>query len=369
MVALQLASQQYSPRLLRNFTRDRVTRVVLAVLVGTFVLALTVLRNLRLAESVPALAVLAVFFMGLLSLGTVLGFITHIASALQVDTIMKDVHGDTTHVIGVVHAAAEEQRPLPPSVPTADGLMVTSGGGGFVRYADHARLVSLARTHDLVCHLEVIPGDLVVEGNPVARFWTRAGATPAPDLAEDLTASVRESVPLGYERTMELDAAYGLRQLTDVGVRALSPGINDPVTAVHALGHLSDLVISLMERQLGTTALADDDGAVRLVVPGRDLRYYLDLVCGPLRRYGADDPDVLAAVLRLLRDSAAVAVAEGHRQEIRRQADLVVTTLRASDLLPADGEGVLDLRERVDHALAGDLGAAFSDRAGETRSL
>ncbi len=370
VVALQLASQQFSPRLLREFTRDPFTRAVLAVLVGTFVLALTVLRNLRLGDEAPALAVLAAFFMGLVSLGTVLGFITHIARALRVDAVMSGVHGETSSAVRLVHPAPEDAGPPPPPAPGTDGLLVTSRDGGFVRYVDHARLVALARRHDLVCHLTVVPGDLVVAGNPLARLWARGSAT-APVLdeetAEELARAVRGAVPLGFERTMEHDAAFGFRQLGDIAGRALSPGINDPVTAVHALGHLSDLTVVLLGRHLGARARTDDDEVVRLVLPGRDLRYYLDLVCGPLRRYAAAEPTVLVALLRLLRDAATAASTRAHRSEVLRQADLVVAGT-SEDLLPADRAGVLDLRARVGLALDGDVVAAYDDRAGETRS-
>lgn len=371
VVALQLASQQFSPRLLREFTNDPFTRVVLAVLVGTFVLALTVLRNLRLGDEAPALAVLAAFFMGLLSLGTVLGFITHIARSLRVDAVMSGVHAETSSALRVVHADPDDPGPLPPPAPEAEGLLVTADASGFLRYVDHGRLLALARRHDLVCHLAVVPGDLVVAGNPLARLWSRdSGTEPSLDegTADEVARAVRGATPLGFERTMELDAAFGFRQLGDVAGRALSPGINDPVTAVHALGHLSDLTVSLLGRRLGVRARADDDGVVRLVLPGRDLRYYLDLVCAPVRRYGAQEPTVLVALLRLLRDAAVAAPTADDRREIARQADLVVEGTSAT-LLADERETVLDLRARVDLALRGDTVAAYSDRAGETRSV
>ncbi|HWH30874.1 MAG TPA: DUF2254 family protein, partial [Mycobacteriales bacterium] len=195
--------------------------------------------------------------------------------------------------------------------------------------------------------------------------WHDDGAEVAADvIAED----VLEGVELGFERTVEQDAALGLRQLTDIAVKAISPGINDPVTAAHAVGYCADLLVRLQGRQLGEQEHPAPDGAVRVVTPDRDHRYYLDLVCAPVRRYGREEPLVLTALLRLLRDCAVHASDDDQRFEIARQASLVVGEI-SGQMLADDADAVPDLARRVDLVLTGDVAAAFRDRAGETRSI
>ncbi len=229
VIALQLASQQFSPRLLREFARDLVTRVVLAVLVATFVLAVTVLRGLRADQPVPSLAVLAVFVLGLVSLGALLGFITHLVRVLRVDTMMLTVHDEADQAIAVFYPAYEDGRPqqvddLP--VVVTDGAMVHAERSGFVRLIDVAGLVEGAREEDAVVRVEARPGDHVMRGAPVATVWSRHGGPPQHlDAVQRL---VRNCVVVGYERTMEQDAAYGFRQLEDIAVKALSPGDQRP---------------------------------------------------------------------------------------------------------------------------------------------
>nr|WP_269205302.1 DUF2254 domain-containing protein [Motilibacter aurantiacus] len=371
VVALQLASQQFSPRLLRDFTRDRVTKSVLAVLVATFVFAVTVLRGLDAEREVPVPALLVAFALGVASVIAVLVFIDHIVRLLRVDTMMRVVHDEAARAIATFYPAYDDDRPRAPDelgpVDLGEGALVVARRSGFVRLVDVDTLVDLAAAHRVRVWVESRPGDHVTVGAPVATLLAAdGGAQRLGD--EGLRRAVAEAVVLGYERTIEQDAAFGFRQLTDIAVKALSPGINDPVTAVHAVGYASDLLVALTGRHLGPTLHADADGTGRVVVGDRDLRYYLDLVCGQVRRYGAREPTVLVALLRMLRDVAVNARDEGQRAEVSRQVALVMDEMPDS-LTKADVDGVVDLATRVRAALDGDVGGAYRDRSGETRSL
>jgi uncharacterized membrane protein len=369
VVALQLASQQFSPRLLRDFMRDRVTKTVLSVLVATFAFAVTVLRELRADAPPPAVALLVTLVMALGSLGAILAFITHIARILRVDTMMRDVHDETSEAILTFYPAYDDQAPRDPDLELFESDpagVVHARSSGFVRVIDVACLVDGAEPLDAVVRVEVRPGDHVVRGTPVASWWPRTpGAQVAPDRLDRV---VHEAIVLDYERTIDQDAAFGFRQLTDIAVKALSPGINDPVTAAHCVGHASDLLVLLTGRRLGPTLHEDGAGVGRAVVPDRDFRYYLDLVCGQIRRYGDREPTVLMALLRMLRDVATSARDSEQRAEIERQVRLILDEI-PSTLAEVDKAAVADLARRVHDALRRDLAAAFGDRSGETRSI
>ena len=369
VVALQLASQQFSPRLLREFSRDPFTQASLCVLVGTFVLALTVLRGMRADTPPPHLAVFAVFVMGLASLAAVLGYITHLIRILRIDTLMVTVHSQTAVAITTFYPAHGDPRPRFPDSsarPAGDGALVRAGRSGFVRLVHAEALISGARDADAVVEMLARPGDHVTRGTPIARVWSRAGGPP-----EDLRALeelVRDALAVGYERTLEQDVAYGFRELEDIAVKALSPGINDPVTAAHAIGHMADLLARLVECRLGPTFHEDEYGVGRAIIPDRDLAYYLDLSCGQIRRYGSAEPTVLAALLRMLRDVAASARDDGQREVIAREVGLV-TDAASQSLLPEERASVEHMADQVHAALRGDHLDAFTDRAGETRSI
>lgn len=368
VVALQLASQQFSPRLLREFSRDPVTKVVLSVLIATFVVAITVLRGLREDRPVPALAVAVVFLLGLISLGTVVAFISHLIRVLRVDTMMLKAHTETVRAIGRFYPDYDDSRPQSPTgeeVDDAVAEVVPAWRSGFVQLVEVHGLVAAARDAGVVIVLIVRPGDQVVEGSPVATVQADGGGPPDPETAR---ACVRDHVRIGYERTLQQDAAFGFRQLEDIAVKALSPGINDPVTAIHAVGHLSDLLVSLTGRRLGPTVHLDDAGAARAVVPDRDLDYYLELTCGQIRRYGKGEPTVLIGLLRMLRDVAVAARDDAARAAVRHQVALVVAAADPA-MLPEESEAVSDMAARVAMVLEGRTLPAYIDRSGETRSV
>lgn len=151
-------------------------------------------------------------------------------------------------------------------------------------------------------------------------------------------------------------------------MKAVSPSINDPTTAATAASHMGDLLVRLCGRHLGATVHRSEDGVGRVVVPDRDLRYYLDLCCGQLRRFGAAEPTVLMTLLRMLRDVGVSCKDDLQRAEVRRAADLVLGQLPEQPN-EEDARAVEDLHGRVVAALEGRTIQAFADRSGETRSF
>ncbi len=359
VVALQLASQQFSPRLLRGFARSWVIQAVLAVLVSTFVFSVTVLRELRGDRTLPSPALAVAFLLGLAAVGALLVLLASIVRGLRIDTMMLRVHAETRQVMDESYARYGDDHGLPDGLQSpsaADGLVATTSSG-FVTEVDSAPLVRAAEQADALVWLLARPGDHLVVGSPIAAV---RGAT------RDLTPAVQEAVRLGYERTLEQDVAFGFRQLVDIAVKALSPALNDPVTATHAVGHLADLLVRLNEHRLGPTVHRDAAGRPRVVVPDRDVRYYLDLACAQVRRFGSREPTVLIALARLLRDVAVAARDDEQRDEVARQVDLVRASTAA--LGSGDAAAVSDMCRRVHHALEGRVLEAYADRAGETRS-
>ncbi|WP_456598729.1 DUF2254 domain-containing protein [Blastococcus sp. SYSU DS0616] len=362
IVALQLASQQFSPRLLRDFTRDPVTKRVLSVLTATFVLAVTGLRGINQDQPVPTLVCLAAALLGIACVGALLAFISHMVRMLRVDTMMTRVHNDARRAIETFYGPYADHGQRSPDeidLETAEGRLVPAAGSGFVEVVDTGTLVDAARAHDTVVRVEVRPGDQVTMGTPLGTVW---GAS------EELDDAVRAAVVLNNERTIDQDAGFGFRQLEDIAVKAMSPSVNDPVTAATAIGHMGDLLVRLTGRHLGPTLHEDEDGTGRAIVPDRDLRYYLDLACGQVARFGGNEPTLITALLRMLRDVAVACRDDEQRAEVARAADLVAEEL-SPDWSPTDTATVELHREQVTAALEGRTVDAFADRAGETRSM
>jgi uncharacterized membrane protein len=356
LLTLQMASQQFSPRLLREFAHDPVTKAVVSVLTATFTFSSAALLLLDGDEPEPALSMVAAFALGTASLVAILGFITHMLRSIRVDTMMLKVHHDTVAAIERFYPPYAEPSNFTAEPPSGTRDVVAADRSGFVQAIDVDALVKAARSRDMFVCVDIRAGDQVIEGTPVA---TVVGAG-------DIAADVRDAITVGYERTLDQDVAFGFRQLEDIAVKAMSPSINDPATAGHAVGHMGALLARLLQRRLGPSAHEDAGGVPRLVVPDRDLEYYLELTCGQLRRFAQSEPTVLGAMLRMLRDVGYAARDDDQRFAVRRAADLVVT--QATSIRDDDMELLHQLMAQVDHALTGAPGA-YDDRAGETRSL
>ena len=317
VVTLQLASGQFSPRLLRTFTRDLFVQATLALFLATFTYALTVLRTVRTAGDdqalfVPRLSVTLGFVLAVASvLGLVL-FLAHLARQIRVETMLRNVHADATdtanRVLEEAASAGSAYRPLPSPPLTAH--LVAAPGSGFLVGVNATALLAAAVDADAIIVLDPHPGDSLVEGTPIAWIWPRPPRDFDPQQQAKLIDCVGEAVSVGFERTSNQDIAFGLRQLTDVANKALSPGINDPTTAVHALGHSAALLCEIADRAFGAMVLTDADDVVRVVLRRPELADLLELAISQPRRYGAGDPTVLAQIYVLLRQLAWCAPAD-----------------------------------------------------------
>ena len=306
VVALQLSSTQFSPRVLRNFLRDRPNQVVLSVFVATFAYSTAGLYTVGVSAgsrttTFPRLAVSGALVLALASLGVLVYFAHHLAHSIQIDEIMRVVERST---LAVIRAGLPAGEGAPPPVP--DGaLPVLVSRSGYVQTIHPEALVPVAARHGVHVLFAPIVGDYVVGGTPLAHVW------PGND-ADDLHEAVRDAVRIGFERTLEQDAAFGIRQLVDMASKALSPAINDPYTAVQAIDHLAVLVCALTRQPLGTRTL-DTPAGTAVSVPGHTFADYLRLSCALVRRYGAKEPAVALAQLRMLRNVAFVAGADQER--------------------------------------------------------
>jgi uncharacterized membrane protein len=213
----------------------------------------------------------------------------------------------------------------------------------------------VAAQHDVVVGLVPMIGEHVIVGAPVAWVWPRSDTTPLSPGGTEVAAvsdALAHGVRLGFERTAEQDAAFGVRQLADVASKALSPAINDPYTAVQAVDHLSVILGALARRPLGGQALADDTGVPRVLVPGRDWAYFLDLGLGQVRRYGHTEPRVVIALLRVARDLAHFCD-PGRRASVRAYVEVLLEDVERDVAQPADRDPLIERGRRLIAELSG----------------
>jgi len=371
VVALQLASTQFSPRLLRNFLRDRVNQVVLSVFVASFTYSTAGLFTVGVSagqrvEDYPRLAVSFALVLLFVSLLMLVFFVHHLAHSIQIDEVQASVLRSTLRVIDhdlPTEGVSDEPAPAPPPGAVA----IQAYRSGYVQTLHPELLLPIASDRDLVVLGTRMVGEYIVEDAPMLWVW-RATAGQGPPDSEPLRAVLRGAVRVGFERTAEQDVAFGVRQLADIAVKALSPAINDPYTAIQSLEHLGVVLASLARRRLGSQFVFDASGALRVVFPGRDLAYFLDLATGQIRRYGCAEPRVDRALLRVLENTGTICVEADDRTLVATQVQLVLEAAEMSIRQQADLVPVRTHADRVLRQLANARSGPDRPPAGDGRS-
>lgn len=338
IVALQLTSSQFSPRVLGNFLRDRSNQWSLGILLGTFAFALFGLREVRGEDGVadqfvPAFTITVAFALVALSIATFIYFIHHLAQSLRVVNIVAAIGDETSQVIDRLHPARSANSLGPLRTPLPVEQLVTAQRSGVVLAVDLRGLVEA--TGHLGCDITLIPkiGDFVVEGAGLLALGLSTGSDSLRDEDENL---LRRLVFLASEREVRSDVAFGFRQLVDIAEKALSPGINDPSTAVQCLDQLHRLL-----RILGTRPWPPNTtpGSGSLVVTVRRPSWeeYVSLALDEVRHWGAGSIQIHVRIAQLLEDLHD-AVPEERRPPLRRQ--LQYLTARRAELPEIERDAV-----------------------------
>jgi uncharacterized membrane protein len=321
VVALQLSSTQFSPRLLRNFLRDRPTQVVLSIFLATFVYSAAGLFTVGLQagariEIYPRLAVSGAIVLLFVSLAMVIYFADHLAHSIQIDAINRRIERNTRHAIAHEDTANVEEA-APPVAEWAVPLIARKSG--YIQTVYPELLLPLVSDADVTVCLRNRVGEHVVAGTAMGWVWARSQDDPQP-AAEPFEAAVHADVRIGFERTIEQDIGFGIRQQIDIGCKALSPAVNDPYTAVQAIDHLTVICCELAVRPVGARVLTGPGGRGHVVVPGNTFADYIFFIGGLFGRYGSSDLIVMLALLRLFEKVAEVLPPGSPRLEVLDEA-------------------------------------------------
>lgn len=321
LIVLSQASAQYGSRVLRNFLRDRVNQSVLGVFLGIFAYCLVVLRGMGDdGSNLPGLTITVGLAMALLGVVFLIYFIHHMANSMQVENILASIQEETLPVIDRLYPESEAQdteavEEIPEFGP--GDPVILAQATGYIQDVDLASLQELACRLDTVIELPLRVGDFVAEGMAIARFR----APVAPD--DKAAKTAHESFTLGRQRTIQQDPSFGLRQLVDVAMRALSPGVNATSNAVLVVDRLSVLVGCLCQRRMPARR-REVDGQLRMVVARPDFEDFLGLAFDQIRQWGANNPAVLGHMLGAIARLLAVTNGSARRELLHEHAQRIM---------------------------------------------
>ncbi|MEV6974137.1 DUF2254 domain-containing protein [Kitasatospora sp. NPDC093806] len=317
LVALQMGASQFSPRVLRLYVRSRLTKATFSVCLATFLFALLVQLSYddstdpAKVTSVPVFSGLAAVLLILLSLALFVLYVQSTMRLLRVPHVIDRVANESVTVL--LHYRLTATGPPPPAVPEDALTLLHEGRSGVLRDVNIGRLLRIARKHDAVLHLVPRIGDFIAPGTPVVRV---AGDRPPPP------RRIAWALNVGVDRTMHQDLSFGFRQLVDIAIRALSPAVNDPTTAVQSVDRIHQLLAMLVHESFGDLSHRDRAGVIRLVEPVPDWRNVVDLAFTEIRLCGAGHPQVTRRLAAALDDLLRIAP-EHRRPELLEQRALL----------------------------------------------
>lgn len=336
MVAVIQSANAYSPRILRQYLSDTANQHVLGILISTFLFSLLVLRAVRATDEatfVPSLAVNVALLLSLLSIGAFIYFIHHVAHSIQVGNIIQLILHETESLVEEIFPSTIGEPwtgQQPPTLPDTPSAVVHAEYNGYIQFIELSDLLDYAIAADGVIHLHRTVGDYVVPGNPVVTMW------PAEALDDDMRHSLHQTIHVGKERTLVQDLAYGVRQLSDIGIRALSPGINDPSTAAHCIDALATVLAKVVQRGTVSPYRCDEDGTVRVIAYGPTFETLLDLAFDQIRHYGAGDVAILTRLLEVYGEIGYTATQPDHRAALWQHVRVLMETADRHIQIPRD---------------------------------
>lgn len=321
VISLQLASGQFSPRVLRGFWRDRFSQVLVGLLLSTFAFCVLALARLDPnAERAPALTVLFALLLAFASVVFIVVYLDRISRQQYVGRIMARVVGETLALIRElpygphVGMRVGDPVPLPDVSALGEPLIVRSPDDGWVQQISRRAVIAAAPPRSVI-RLETRVGGYLVRDTPIASVW------PKPADPDVVAAAIKEAAILGPHRTMQQDVDFGLRQLNDIALRALSPAVNDPTTAIEVVLRIGSIMRPLVLADLPAQSVIDKVGRILLTPFDLDHKEYIAHAFDQLRLYAAPHPQVLMAIARTLRMLRAACVLTGGREEIIEALD------------------------------------------------
>lgn len=297
IVVLTLASQQYGPRLVRNFIEDRPSQVVVGSFAGCFIYSLITLKSIRSADaaSQPHLSILGAVLLAMACIGLLIYFVHHVSSEIQVQSIIRRVYKNLSDSINTLFPEGlgqEVDEVEEPSIDTdASSFDIVASRSGYIQTIDESSIVEVASVHDLVLQLKVRPGDFVVKDE------TLISVLEDKSLDEDTERSLRFCLLIGTFPTAAQDVRFPIGQLEEIAVRALSPGVNDPHTAIECLDYLTASIRQLSTRPWPKTQRYDGQQALRIVAEPLRFETLLRLAYQQIHHYGRADVTIVCEML------------------------------------------------------------------------
>jgi uncharacterized membrane protein len=356
IVVLSLASSQFGPRLIKNFMNVRANKIVMGTFVSTFIYGILVLRTVDSSSEerfVPSLSITIAIVMALLSLGVLIYFIHSVSESIRAENIIARVRNDLDRAVDRIFPeklfqGEDSHRNLIkhdyhiPKECDREVCQVRSQNSGYLQAVDIEALMQIAIEENLLIYLAYRPGDFITQNSVLVIVW------PGNKVDDELSRTINAVFISGPERTLEQDVEFAISQLAEIAVRALSPGINDPITAITCIDWLGAILCQLANRRMPSSHRYDGQNRLRVICKPFTFEGMVDAAFNMIRQNSAAIPAVSIRLLETIATVADQVHGKEDRKALLRQADMVIHGCKVR--LSADNDWV-DLEERYQKAV------------------
>jgi len=359
ILILNEASSQYSPRVLRNFVRDRRNQGVLGAFLAVFVYCLIVLRAIHDIDDetfIPYLAVFVSIVLAIISIGVLIYFIHHIAYSIQATTIVERISKETLKAVDDLFpqqlGAGADEEPWEKPQDEENGsewYPVKSTKSGYLSFVDPDSLLKYAEEHKMIVRIDYEVGDFVVKDTPLVSVLRANG----PD--DDEQKKFRSMLSVNTYRSLEQDAAYGIRQLVDIALKALSPSMNDTTTANLCIDHLTNILGQIIQRKIESPYRLRN-GQLRVIAPRPDFEGLLRAALDQIREHANGNVSILDQILHMTKVLSKISDSPTRLKAVYDQTSLFREVIEEKVVLKPDKERLLAKYDAVQAELHEKLG-------------
>lgn len=347
LVVLTMASSQFGSRLIKNFMYVRLNQVVLGTYISTYLYCLLILNTVKETEAtayIPSLSILVALLAAIGNILLLIVFIHRIASSIQAESVIKDISATIEHNVRTLFPDAmtedESSAPLLDKKAVASlyehKQVVAAPDNGYLQYVDQDRLLNLARQAEGVVQLHRRSGHYLVAGMPMAVLYTSEG------VEEAVLDKIEQQFIIGRARTSQQDIEFSLHQMVEIASRALSPGVNDPYTAIACIDSLTATMCHLAQQAFPPTAIRDEKNDLRLLVSAISYEDVLDTAFHQIRQFSSGSPAVMIRLMEALVNIYSFTKQPNHQAAVIKHAQMV---FRAGEQSIKEPNDLADLRE------------------------
>lgn len=348
LVALTLASSQFGSRLIKNFMYNRLNQIVLGTYISTFIYCLLVLNAIKEnypVEFIPSLSIMFALFAAVANIILLIVFIHHIAVSIQADKVISDISESLSRNIKTLFPEKmgdeidEEKDREEDSIKLAFRKKQSFSAlrSGYLQYIDDDSFIHLASELDILIELYFRPGDYLVKGVETGMIFTN------DILDEDKIRRLQTQFITGKTRTPEQDAEHAIHQMVEIAARALSPGVNDPYTAITCIDNLTSTMSYLSVVKFPSRYRYDEEGNLRVIADRTTFEGMLDAAFNQIRQFAEGSPAVVIRLMESLITINKFAKRQNHKNAIQKHARMVLNMAKKTF---SESNDFKDLQER-----------------------